>query len=301
MQNYLSAEKELLTIRDFIRWGMTQLSKAEAYFGHGTDNAWDEMVYLILHTLKLPHEVNKAILDARLIEEERFAIAEILWKRVSEKVPTPYLVHEAWFAGIPFYVDQRVLIPRSPIAELIEKKFDPWIDVEKVNNILDLGTGSGCIAITAALAFPLAEVDAVDVSQDALAVAKINVDKHQVDDRVHLIESDVFNNLQSKVYDVIISNPPYVDQKDMQSLPREYHHEPKLALAAGQDGLEVVDRILKSAADHLNDYGILIVEVGNSAEALVEKYPNIPFIWLEFEHGHSEVFLLNKHDLDLIR
>jgi len=300
MQNYFQVAKELLTIRDFMRFAMTELNKNNAFFGHGTDNAWDESISLVLHVLHLPHDIDQAILDARLIEEERNKIVELLWHRVHDRIPTPYLIHESWFSGLSFYVDNRVLIPRSPIAELIENRFAPWIHEDQVKSILDIGTGSGCIAIACALAFPFVDVDAVDVSQDALTVAKINVEKYSLEDRVHLVTSDVFSNIFAKKYDVIVSNPPYVDQEDMANLPEEYRHEPELALKAGGDGLAIVEQILQSAYNYLNDKGILIVEVGNSAAALIEKYPNLPFVWLEFLHGHAEIFLLNKEDLQKI-
>jgi ribosomal protein L3 glutamine methyltransferase len=297
MQNYVNTAKELSTIRDFIRWAISQMNEAHVFLGHGTDNIWDEAVHLISHVLHLPPDVNKEVLDARLTESERTKIAELLWRRISERIPAPYLTNEAWFAGIPFFVDQRVLIPRSPVAELIEKQFEPWVDLEKVHNILDLGTGSGCIAIACAIFFPFSHVDASDVSKDALNVAKINVDKYHLEGRVTLIESDIFSNLKGKKYDVIISNPPYVDQNDMGTLPPEYLHEPKMALASGVDGLNAVDGILRGAYSHLTDQGILIVEVGNSAKALIEKYPKVPFVWLEFERGDSDVFLLRNEDL----
>lgn len=339
---------ELSTILDYIRWSVSQLCAADVYFGHGTDNAWDEAIYLILHTLHLPQDVNLAILSAHLTQTERQAIVDVMWRRIQERKPTPYLTKTAHFAGLQFYVDERVLIPRSPIAELIEQRFAPWVDAggdggndsAAAINLLDIGTGSGCIAIACAHAFPEAHVDAADISADALAVAAINVEKHHLQERVHLIQSDLFSaftappyvtcnhtaaalspplhlkpksqpakskNLKSsraklspqqlRKYNVIISNPPYVDAADMQNLPAEYLHEPQSALAAGEDGLKFVERLLREAKNHLTTDGILIVEVGNSAPALIKKYPQLPFTWLEFERGDSEVFLLNARDL----
>ena len=288
---------DLLTIRDFLRWSTSRFNEAGLYFGHGTDSAWDEAVALVLHTLHLPHTIGSVVLDARLTPDERETLRSIIQRRIQERVPTPYLTHESWFAGLAFYVDERVLIPRSPIAELIENQFQPWIDAEGVDAILDLCTGSGCIAIACAKAFPDAAIDAVDISSDALAVAKINNARHQVEDQVNLIQSDLFENMPHKTYDIIVSNPPYVDAADMAALPSEFHHEPALGLAAGFDGLEIVEKILKHAKKYLSPHGILIVEVGNSEVALSEKYPELPFTWLDFERGDGGVFLLTAEQL----
>lgn len=290
---------DLLTIRDYLRWAISRFNEAALYFGHGTDNALDEAYALILHTLHLPHDTHPSLLEARLTKAEREQLSALIHRRVVERIPVPYLTHEAWFAGRSYYVDERVLIPRSPIAELIEHEFQPWIAPDEVTAILDLCTGSGCIAIACALAFPDATVDASDISKDALAVAKMNTVRHEVDEQVHLHQSDLFDSLPKKKYDIIVSNPPYVDAEDMAILPKEFHHEPSLGLAAGTDGLDLAIRILKKAREYLNPNGLLIVEVGNSETALANKYPDVDFTWLEFANGGGGVFLLTAEQLEL--
>ena len=245
----------------------------------------------------MPFDVADTVLDSPLKEEQQQFLQGLIERRIKERMPVAYLINEAWFTGIPFYVDQRVLIPRSPLAELIESGFSPWIEEREVNNIMDIGTGSGCIAIACALAFPEASVDATDVDDGVLQVAKTNIDNYGLSDRVHLYKSFSFRELPQRRYGLIISNPPYVDAAEMQSLPAEYRHEPATALAAGIDGLAVVSEILREAGNYLTDHGVLIVEVGNSQEAVMEAFPGLPFTWLEFEYGGEGVFLLTAEEL----
>jgi ribosomal protein L3 glutamine methyltransferase len=300
------AVAELQTIRDFIRWGVSRFNEAGIFFGHGTDNALDESAYLVLFALNLPPQVGEPYLDTRLTTNERHTVVKLLNRRIEERLPAPYLTHEALYGGLPLYVDERVLIPRSPIVELVEAHFAPWVrEPDLVMNILDLCTGSGCIALICAAAFPGAHVDASDLSTDALEVAKINVERFEAQDQVSLIQSDLFRDIPPKRYDIIVSNPPYVDELDMSNLPHEYRHEPKQALEAGRDGLDLVFDILYHAMYFLEPRGILVVEVGNSREALEKLLPEVEFLWLEFERGGEGVFLLtaeqvNKHH-ELIR
>lgn len=288
---------ELTTIRDFLRYATSRFNAAGLYFGHGTDNAWDEAATLILHTLHLPQDINQLVLDAHLIEDERIQLLQLIETRVEKRIPIAYLIHEAWFCGLSFYVDERVLIPRSPFGELIQNQFQPWVKPENVHRILDLCTGSGCIAVALSHAFPEVMIDASDISDEALAVAKINISRHNVDDTVQLFKSDLFNQLPPQEYDLIVSNPPYVSEQEMIELPKEYLHEPALGLQAGSEGLDLADRILADAANYLTPDGVLIVEVGNSEYALADKYPQPPFTWIEFEHGGGGVFLLTAKDL----
>lgn len=288
---------QLDTIIDFIRYGVTQAEKYNLFYGHGCDNAWDDILALVLDSLYIPQASAQHVLAAKLTDEEKQMIAHRISRRTEDHVPVPYLTQLAHFAGLSFYVDERVLIPRSPVAELIANQFQPWIEANRVDSILDLCTGSACIAIACAYAFPDADVDASELSSDALAVASINQARHQCQHRVNLIQSDLFQSIQPKEYDIIISNPPYVGASEMQSLPQEYRHEPTMALEAQDNGLAIVDVILRQAAQFLTEQGILVLEVGNSQHALVEKYPEVPFLWLEFEHGGSGVFLLTQTQL----
>jgi len=287
---------DLKTVRDFLRYASSRFAASELFYGHGTDNVWDEAVQLVMRTLHLPLENNTLFLDANLTRDERQLILERLEHRIGKRIPLAYLLGEAWFMGIPFQVDERVLVPRSPLAELIASGVQPWLGDKTVERILDLCTGSGCIGIAAATVFDDAEVDLSDLSTDALAVADANIAMHEVGDRVRTVQSDVFAQLDGR-YDLILSNPPYVDADDIASMPEEFRHEPVLGLAAGEDGLEIAHRILAKASDYLNPGGLLIVEVGNSWPALEEAYPKLPFIWLEFEQGGDGVFVLSAEDL----
>lgn len=295
---YKEAVTDLVTIKDFIRWGASKFSKSGLSFGHGTNNAMDESIALIFAALGLPRDFESFYWDTRLTESERITVTELFHRRIEERKPLAYLTNEAWFAGLCFYVDERVLVPRSPIAELIENGFEPWLRGCYPERILDLCTGSGCIAIACAYAFQGVAIDAIDISEDALKVAERNVDDHGVADFVTLIKSDLFAEVEAGVkYDLIVSNPPYVDALDMDILPVEYKHEPEIGLAAGEDGLDLVHEIFKGAKEHLSDDGYLIVEVGNSQQALLEAYPHAPFYWFEFERGGHGVFLLSAKDL----
>lgn len=293
----MSYHFELKTVGDYVRYAASSFNEAGLYYGHGTDNAWDEAIALIVPALHLPQNTNPAILNSRLTRPECEKLAELIDKRIDARIPVPYLTHQAWFAGMIFYVDERVLIPRSPIAELIEEHFEPWVNPDEVHHILDLCTGSGCIAVACAKAFPNAQIDASDISADAMNVAKMNVLRHHVEQQVELYISDLFKNLPAKKYDIIVSNPPYVSQEEMSSLPLEYTHEPTLGLSAGEKGLDFVTKILIKASEHLKPNGILVVEVGNSEIHLIEKFPSIPFLWIEFTRSEGGVFLLTAEQL----
>ncbi len=297
MIEHNESAQELTTLRDFIRWGATRFSQANLFFGHGTANALDESAALVLHALSLPYDLSSEYYSARVTSDEKQKIIGLLQQRIEQRKPAAYLTREAVFAGLTFYVDERVLVPRSPIAELIQQRFEPWVNPDAIVRVLDLCTGSGCIAIACAFAFPNARVDAIDVSDAALDVASINVEKHQVQDAVHLIKSDLFSQLNGQKYDLIISNPPYVSHDEWNSLPQEYLAEPKLGFDGGVSGLDSVNRILATAADHLTDSGVVVIEVGRSAESLQKNHPDCPFLWLEFEYGGDGVFLLTADQL----
>ncbi|KAA0012530.1 50S ribosomal protein L3 N(5)-glutamine methyltransferase [Billgrantia pellis] len=290
--------RDLITLRDLLRWAASEFHQAGLSHGHGTDSPWDEAVALTLGALHLPWDVDPAVLDARLLPMERARIVALVRERITTRRPLPYLLGEAFFAGFPFDVDERVLIPRSPIAELVETGFVAWFPEEPPARVLDLCTGSGCIGIATALYLSGGEVDLADISADALAVAKQNIQRHDVGLRVRAVLSDLFAGLAGQRYDLIVSNPPYVDARDLATMPAEYRHEPELALGAGADGLDIVRRILREARDHLTDDGVLIVEVGNSDRHLEAAFPEVPFLWLDFERGGQGVFALTATELD---
>lgn len=287
----------LKSITDFVRWGASRFNEAGLYFGHGTDNALDEAAALVLHSLHLPPDLPRGWFESRLTEEERSKVLALMQKRIDERIPLPYLTGESWFAGMRFHVNQHVLIPRSPIAELVESGFEPWVDSEQVGRILDLCCGSGCIGIAAANYLPRVHVDLVDISDEALDVAEENIQEHGLENRVSTIKSDLFNSLGNGEYDVIVSNPPYVGRSEMLQLPKEYSFEPVLALEAEDEGLSIVAQILREAGKYLTPKGILVVEVGNSADALMQRYPDTPFLWIDFERGGEGVFLFTAEEL----
>ena len=296
----MKSPEEVNTPYQFILWAEKCFDESDLFYGHGTDNAYDEAVYLILRGLGLSFELDDTELNQSLSKEAKDYLDALVRQRIEQCLPVAYILNEAWFCGLSFYVDERVLVPRSPIAELIGEKFSPWVNANEVKHILDVGTGSACIAIAMALAFEDATVDAVDISTDALAVADENSRRHGVSDRLRLIRSDLYENLDKQRYDIIIANPPYVDAEDMQNLPEEYQHEPRIGLEAGEDGLRLVRELLSQSRNHLNDVGILIVEVGNSQHALIEEFPQLPFMWLDFEHGGDGVFLLTAEQLEAL-
>jgi len=287
----------LSTIKDFIRWGSSEFARRQLVFGHGFESARDEARYLVLHALALPHDWPEEDLNAMLTLPEREQVVELLQARIDTRRPAAYLTGESWFCGLRFKVDERVLVPRSPIAELIGNRFEPWIDSGRVSRILDLCTGSGCIAIAAQYQFPDAQVAASDISGGALEVAADNLELHGLADHIELYESDLFAAIPDRRFDVIVCNPPYVDAEDMAALDEEFSHEPELGLRAGQDGLAVVDRILAAAGDYLDDDGVIFIEVGNSATALQQKYEFLPLVWIEFEFGGGGVCCIDARDL----
>ncbi|MEH6650979.1 MAG: 50S ribosomal protein L3 N(5)-glutamine methyltransferase [Motiliproteus sp.] len=292
------AIEQLHTLCDFIRLGVSRFRRAGVFFGHGTDNAWDEAVQLVLHAAGLPWDVNPEALDARLLEAEKEQVLALFQRRIDERIPAPYLIGEAWFCGIPFNVDERVLVPRSPIAQLIQQGFAPWLDGIEVTQVMDLCTGSGCIGIACAQLFDTAKVDLLDISTDALMVCDSNIERHGLTDRVHALQSDLFDAVEpSQQYQLIVSNPPYVDQQDYDQMPAEFGHEPKLGLTSGADGLDICYRILAQAANYLSDDGLLVVEIGNSEAALREQLPDAPLMWAELPEGGNGVFMITAYDL----
>ncbi len=286
------------TVADQLQWMSEQLDAAGVYFGHGTDNAWDESVALLLSVLGIdPADAGQELLTETLDSRQCERLATMLRRRIEERLPAPYLTGEAWFCGLRFKVNEHVLVPRSPLAELIENGFSPWLSASPLRHIVDIGTGSGCIAIACAHAFPEARVDAVDISPEALAVCRNNIALHGLEKRVQAVASDIWSGLSGRRYDLIVSNPPYVSEAEMATLPDEYYREPVLGLQAEDQGLALVHRILAGAADHLTADGLLVVEVGNSEAALVEAYPDVPFTWLSFSRGGTGVFLLDGRTL----
>jgi len=287
------------TIEDLLKQGCALFEENNLYYGHGTDNPWDEAVFLLSAVLDLPPQADRSLLDHRVTHEQQQQVLALYTQRINQRVPAPYLTQQAWFCSLPFYVDQRVIIPRSPIAELIYNQFRPWCTTAP-DRILDLCTGSGCIGIACAYAFENAQVVLSDISTEALAVAAINIDSHQLEHRVTAVQSNLFDQVaeaDSPGFDLIVSNPPYVDAEDLASMPEEYRHEPSLALASGNDGLDITRRLLREAADYLSEQGVLVVEVGNSAVALERAFPTVPFTWLEFEQGGEGVFVLTREQL----
>lgn len=299
IDHYDDARAQLRTVRDLLRFAVTRFEAAGLFYGHGSDNAWDEAAYLVHHALHLPLERIEAFLDARLTAAERGTVLNMLRRRVEERVPAAYLTGEAFLGPYRFRVDERVIVPRSFIGELmIDGDLAPWIDdAEAVENVLELCTGSGCLAIVAAHAFPNAKVDAVDLSTDALEVARLNVADYGLEDTVTLYHSDLYQALPQKRYDLILSNPPYVNAPSMATLPEEYRREPEMALAGGEDGLDLVHTILREAPRFLTENGLLVVEIGHNRDDLEAAYPDTPFTWLETESGNEFVFLLNAADL----
>lgn len=298
MLHYPRLTEELFTIRDWLRFTVSRFEEAGIFFGHGTDNAYDEAVWLIMSALHLPLDTLDNFLDAVITETERKHLAHLIDRRINERVPTAYLLREAWLKGYKFYVDERVIVPRSFIAELLEHGLSPWIEYpEMVERVADICTGSGCLGVLLADAFPNAEVDIVDISPDAIAVCNINITNYGLQDRITAIQSDMFAQLHGKTYDVIISNPPYVDAPSMATLPQEYRNEPQIALGSGEAGLDHTHTLIREAPKHLNDGGLLVVEIGHNRDALLEAYPQLPFTWLEVESGNEFVFLLTKEQL----
>jgi len=293
-----SVTNQLHTIADYCRYGATLFNQAELFYGHGSESAFNDAYVLVMYALSLPNDANDSLMSCRLIESEKQNILALFTRRIEEQIPVAYITNVAYFAQLPFYVDERVLIPRSPLGELIEKQFSPYIAANNLpERILDLCTGSGCIAIACASYFSDAEIDAIDLSVDALNVAQINIENHGVSEQVIPIQSDVFSGIEGQSYDLIVTNPPYVDQQDIDSLPQEYLHEPKMGLGCGDDGLDIVRVILAQSAQHLNDGGILFCEVGNSEVHVKALYSEVPFTWINFEHGGHGVFMLTKAQL----
>ena len=294
---FTQAAEQLSTVRDILRFAVSRFNEAGLHFGHGSDNAHDEAAYLILHTLSLPLDMLEPYLDAKLLDSEKEEVLALIEKRVTERVPVAYLTNQAWQGDFDFYVDERVIVPRSFIYELLGEPLAPWIEHEElVHRALDLCTGSGCLAVQMAYHYPAAEIDAVDLSLDALEVAAINVEDYGLEERINLIHTDLFEGLEG-TYDLIVSNPPYVDAESVDALPQEYLHEPELALGSGSDGLDATREIIRQAAKFLNPKGVLLVEIGHNRDVLEAAYPELPFTWLETSGGDGFVFLLTREQL----
>lgn len=298
MSLLMSPLSNLTSIRDYIRFGASQFLAAKLFYGHGMDNAFDEAKFLVLQAINMPPDLDDAWLSCALTDDEAKRIIVLFEERITTRKPAAYLVGKTWFAGMSFIVNEKVLVPRSPFAELIGRGFDDWVNAETCHHVLDMCTGSGCIGIASLQALPYAQVDLVDISPEAIAVAKQNIALHGVEDQVCAITSDLFTNLHGKRYDLIISNPPYVDAAEIAAMPSEFHHEPMLGLASGHDGLDLTRQLLAQAANHLTEHGVLMIEVGASDEALIAAYPELPFFWFEFEQGGMGVFAINRSELE---
>lgn len=292
-----SAITHLKSVADWLRWTFTMLSKTQVYLGHGVDSVWDESLQLVLSALSLPLECDEVIYQATLLPEERERITGWVERRTLKREPLAYITQAAWFMGLPFYVDERVLVPRSPFAEWIERGFEPWVNPDQVHRICEIGTGSGCMAIAAAMVFDAAHVDAVDISEDALAVAAKNVEEYGLQEQVSLLEGDALSAVGDQTYDIIMSNPPYVPDSEEASLPAEYRHEPSGALFAGNDGMQIVSGLIDKAADHLTEHGVLFVEVGQFSGAVTRLYPDLPFTWLTCAQGGEGILMITREQL----
>ena len=288
----------LTTILDMVRWSASEFNRKDIFFGHGTDNSLDEAMALVLHVMALDYSVPDQYLHCHVTETEKQQVMRLTKQRIETRKPLSHLTGQAFFAGLEFFVNENVLVPRSPIAELIEQGFYPWVEPESVHSVLDLCTGSGCIGIASALSLPQASVLLSDISDEALAVARKNIDRYHLEEQVNTVKSDVFSAIPEQEFDLIVSNPPYVSETEYHGLPAEYHNEPRLGLTAGEDGMEIVARILKQASSFLSTSGIIIVEVGASADLLMQRYPDVQFNWIEFEHGGDGVFLLTRQELE---
>ena len=294
-----TALQELHTIRDLLRYAVSRFNAAQLSFGHGSDNAWDEAVYLLLHVLHLPLDTLDPFLDARVLTDERKRYLEMIERRLNERVPAAYLTGEAWLQGHRFAVDARVIVPRSPISELLVDALQPWVaDPDEIDYVLDLCTGSGCLAVLAALAFPNAQVDAVDLSEHALEVAELNIEQFGLDGRVATHRSDLFDQLPQCQYQVIVCNPPYVNNSSMESLPPEYRHEPTMALAGGDDGMDIVRRLLRDAPQFMSEGGILVLEIGHEYENFVAAFPELEPVWLSTANSEDQILLLTREQLE---